>query len=148
MSNSYVQILAHITFHVKSNGTTIARDDLSRVFEYMAGEVRTLGGIPIIVGGMPDHIHIFASLPKKMSLVDFMMNVKKGCSKWIKGIGDRYRAFAWQDGYGAFSVSYSMKDKTINYIAHQEEHHQRKSYKEEYKQFLEANGIEYDEQYL
>ncbi|MBP3764007.1 MAG: transposase [Bacteroidales bacterium] len=133
---------------MKSSGITIARDHLPRVFDYMAGEVRILGGVPIIVGGMPDHIHMLVALPRTMSIADFMMNVKKGSSKWIKGIDGRYRSFAWQEGYGAFSVSHSMKEKTINYISTQEVHHRKKSFMEEYRSFLEANGIEYDERYL
>ena len=148
MADTFVQILIHITFHTKSDGITIHPDDLPRVYEYIGGEIRMLNGIPIIVGGRPDHIHILSTLPKTMSLSDFMMNIKKGCSKWIKGIGKRYEKFAWQDGYGAFSVSYSMKEKTINYIANQEEHHRKKTFREEYRQFLEANGISYDEKYL
>lgn len=83
-----------------------------------------------------------------MSLSDFVMNVKKGVSKWIKTIDDRYRLFSWQDGYGAFSVSYAIKDRVINYIANQELHHKKKTFKEEYLEFLRSNNIEYDERYV
>ena len=148
MADSFAQILVHITFHTKADGITIHQNDLPRVFEYIGGEIRMLKGIPFIVGGRPDHIHILTTLPKTTSLSDFMMNIKKGCSKWIKEIDGRYSKFAWQDGYGAFSVSYSMREKTINYIANQEEHHRKRTFREEFKLFLEANGIDYDERYL
>ena len=90
MADSFAQILVHITFHTKADGITIHQNDLPRVFEYIGGEIRMLKGIPFIVGGRPDHIHILTTLPKPTSLSDFMMNIKKGCSKWIKEIDGRY----------------------------------------------------------
>ena len=83
-----------------------------------------------------------------MTLSDFIMNIKKGASKWIKTVDDRYRLFAWQDGYGAFSVSYANKDRVVGYIANQEEHHKKKTFREEYIEFLKSNNIEYDERYV
>ena len=76
------------------------------------------------------------------------MYIKKGCSKWIKGIDTRYARFAWQDGYGVFSVSYANKDKVANYIANQQEHHRHKSMREEMIEFLRMNGIGYDDRYV
>lgn len=83
-----------------------------------------------------------------MALSDFMMNIKKGCSKWIKLTFPYYSKFAWQDGYAAFSVSYANKDRVIGYISNQKEHHRYKSMQEEMRIFLEANGIDYDERYI
>lgn len=148
MADSFAQIIIHITFHTKSGGVTIREEHLPRVYEYVGGEIRSLKGTPMCIGGRPDHLHILCTLPKTIALSEFLMNIKKGCSKWIKGIDPAYRLFAWQDGYGAFSVSYSMVEKTVNYIAHQAEHHKKKGFKDEFKAFLAANGIEYDEKYL
>lgn len=148
MADSFAQILVHLTFHTKVDTPTILEEHLPRVFEYIGGEVRSLKGIPFAVGGRPDHIHILSTLPKTMTLSDFIMNIKKGASKWIKTVDDRYRLFAWQDGYGAFSVSYANKDRVVGYIANQEEHHKKKTFREEYIEFLKSNNIEYDERYV
>ena len=148
MANSYVDITIHITFHVKTPDCTINRDDLPRLFQYIGGIIRELKGKPIIVGGEPDHVHILTTIPSTLTVADFVMHVKKNSSKWIKTLAPCYRAFAWQDGYSAFSVSHSVIPKTIAYIANQEEHHRRVSMREEYKRFLDANGIDYDEKYI
>ena len=148
MSDSFAQILIYLVFHVKVGGPTIREDDLPRVFEYIGGEVRALNGIPFAVGGRPDHIHCLATLPKTLPLSDFVMNIKKGSSKWIKSIDARYRLFSWQDGYGAFSVSYANRDRVMNYIANQATHHHKKTFKEEYLEFLNSNNISYDERYV
>ncbi len=126
----------------------ILEEHLPRVFEYIGGEIRAMKGIPFIVGGRPDHIHCLTTLPKTMPLSDFIMNIKKGASKWIKNIDNGYRMFAWQDGYGAFSVSYTNKDRVVNYIANQKQHHSKKSFQEEYIEFFKSNNIEYEEKYL
>ena len=148
MANSYIGITLHITFHVKTNDCLVERADLPRLFQYIGGIIREQKGIPIMVGGEPDHIHILSSIPSTITVADYVMNIKKSSSKWIKNIGDRYRLFAWQDGYGAFSVSHSVIPKTIAYIASQEEHHRKISTREEYKRFLDANELEYDEKYI
>lgn len=148
MADSFAQILVHLTFHTKVDYPTMLEEHLPRVFEYIGGEIRALKGIPFAVGGRPDHIHILSTLPKTMPLADFVMNLKKGASKWIKTIDNRYRLFSWQDGYGAFSVSYANKDRVVNYIANQKQHHQKKTFREEYIEFLRNNNIEYDERYV
>lgn len=99
------------------------------------------------IGGIPNHVHILASLPKTICLSDFVRNIKAGSSKWIKTRNTHYSQFEWQEGYGAFSVSPSLVDKTVSYIRNQEEHHRKRTFEEEYKLFLEASKIEYDEQY-
>lgn len=100
------------------------------------------------VGGVCNHVHILTSLPKTMALADFVRNVKAASSKWIKQIDGYYETFAWQDGYGAFSVSPSLLDKTKKYIARQAEHHKKITLREEYKMILDRYGIEYDEKYF
>ena len=105
MASSLVKIDIHLVFHVKSTGVTMQKNDLPRIFQYMGGIIRGLNAIPIEIGGMPDHIHILTSLPKSMALTDFVKDIKANSSKWIKQIDPVYARFAWQDGYGAFSVS-------------------------------------------
>lgn len=148
MANSFVQINVHITFHIKSGVMPIVQSDLPRLFTYLGGCAKKQGAKAIAVGGMPDHIHMLVSIPATITLSDFVKNTKIWSSKWLKTLGDAYRGFAWQDGYGAFSVSHSVVAKTINYITSQSEHHKKLSFREEYLRFLQANEIEYDERYL
>ena len=122
-------------------------DDLERIFQYIAGIIRGLDGIAIEVGGISDHVHILASLPKTMKLIDFVRTIKSESSKWIKKLGGEYLKFSWQDGYGAFSVSSSLLNITASYIRNQSEHHRTKTFIEEYKAILEEYGISYDEKY-
>lgn len=147
MASSLVKINAHLIFHVKSTGITMRPNELPRIFQYMGGIIKRLGGIPIEIGGVTNHVHILTSLPKSMALADFVRDVKSNSSKWIKQIDAHYARFSWQDGYGAFSVSPSLLDKTINYIRGQEEHHRKRCFKDEYKLFLEHYGIDFDERY-
>jgi len=142
MPNSLVKINVHLVFHVKYNGVTIAHDDLPRTFEYIGGIVRSLGGMSFIIGGRPDHIHALISVPPTMALADFVRTVKAKSSRWIKGIAPKYSSFAWQEGYGAFSVSPSSLPKVVSYITNQEEHHRYKSMNEEMEMFVKAYNIE------
>ena len=148
MGNSLVKIDVHLIFHIKSTGIKMRECDLNEIFAYVGGIIKGVNGLPIEIGGRPDHMHILASLPKTMSLSEFVRVIKSNSSKWIKGLDVRYRMFEWQEGYGAFSVSPSLLDKTIQYIRMQEEHHKKRNVKDEFKLFLDAYKMEYDERYL
>jgi REP element-mobilizing transposase RayT len=147
MASTLVKIDIHLIFHVKSTSVKMRTEDLPRIFAYIGGIIKGLGGLPIEIGGMPDHMHILTSLPKTMSLAEFVRAVKADSSKWMKQLDPSYNTFAWQEGYGAFSVSPSLIDKTVKYIRGQAEHHKKRTFQEEYRLFLEAYGIEYDERY-
>ena len=123
------------------------QEDLERIFSYIAGIIKGLEGMPIQIGGVNDHIHILTSMPKTMSLAEFVQSIKIKSNKWIKTLDGSYVLFAWQNGYGAFSVSASQVEKTAQYIRKQAEHHKKHSFTEEYKMFLDAYGIQYDERY-
>ena len=148
MANTYVKNIVHIVFHIKSKGTPILADDLDRVHRYIGGITKGVGGTLIEIGGMPDHVHLLTSLPKTMALSDFVKTIKANSSRWIKELNPYYGGFSWQDGYGAFSVSDSVVPKVVNYIRNQESHHKQRSFIDEYKSFLDACGINYDEKYL
>lgn len=148
MANSYIQINIHVTFHIKSGVDPINSSDLPRLFAYLGGCAKEQGVKAIAVGGMPDHIHMLVSIPATITISDFVKNCKVWSSKWLKSQGNTYCGFSWQDGYGAFSVSYSVLPKAISYIANQAEHHRKMSFREEYLRFLQANEIMYDEKYL
>lgn len=116
-------------------------EDLSQIYCYIGGIIRSLSGFTYTIGGRPDHIHILASLPASMALSDYVRTIKANSSKWMKSLGTEYANFSWQEGYGAFSVSESMKDAVIDYIKHQKEHHQCRSANDEFAHFLERNGL-------
>ena len=141
MRDTYSNIYLHIIFHIKNIDVSIAENDLSEVFRYIGGVIRSSSGTAYVVGGRPDHIHILTSLPHTLSLSDFVRGIKANTSRWIKGLHPRYKSFSWQAGYGAFSVSESCKGTVINYILNQKEHHKKVSAYDEYLLFLEKNGL-------
>lgn len=147
MANTYTQLYTHIVFHTKSTGVIMREQDLERVFQYIGGIIREEGAVPIAVGGVADHIHILTTLPKTLALMDFVRAIKAKSSKWLKSVDPYYDVFQWQEGYGAFSVSPSLLERTKKYIFTQAEHHKTKSYHDEYCETLDAYGIKYDERY-
>ena len=148
MANTYTKLNIHIVFHVKSTGVCIKYEDLPKVFAYIGGIVQNVGGYPVTVGGIENHIHILATMPKTMSVSEFVQKIKANSSRWIKTLDKYYETFAWQEGYGVFCVSPSLLKKTIHYIETQEQHHYEVSVRDEFIQFLKENGIEFDERYL
>ena len=147
MGSSLVKIDVHLIFHIKTTSPLMAEEDLEQIFRYIGGAIIDIGGIQIQIGGVSTHVHILSSLPKTMSVSEFVKKIKVESSKWIKTINDNYCTFSWQTGYGAFSVSPSLLDKTIQYIKNQPEHHKMRTFQEEYRMLLEAHGIKYDERY-
>lgn len=147
MASSLAKITIHLIFRVKAAGVDLRNEDLPRIFRYIGGIINGLNGIPVEIGGTHNHVHILTSLPKSIALTDYVRDIKANSCKWIKQLDRHYLQFAWQDGYGAFSVSPSLIDKTIQYIQGQEEHHKTRSFNEEYRLFLDAYGIDYDEKY-
>ena len=147
MANTYTQLYPHIVFHVKSTGIIMRDEDLERVFQYIGGIIRDEGAIPFAVGGVADHIHILTTLPKTVAMSDFVRAIKAKSSKWLKTVDAYYEFFQWQEGYGAFSVSPSLMERTKQYIFGQAEHHNTKSYHDEYCETLNEYGIEYVERY-
>ena len=149
MANTYVKNDIHIIFHTKAKTTDVLDDDLVRLHRYIGGIVKGMGAVLIEIGGMTDHVHLLCSLPKTMALADFDKTVKAESSRWIKTLNPHYYgAFVWQEGYAAYSVSTSVLPKVINYIRNQEEHHKVRTFMDEYKAFLKANNIDFDERYL
>ena len=148
MANTYTKLNIHIVFHVKSTSVCIKNEDLPKVFAYIGGIVRNVDGYPVTIGGIENHIHILATMPKTMSVSEFVQKIKANSSRWIKTLDKYYESFAWQEGYGAFCVSPSLLKKTIRYIENQEKHHHEESVCDEFKRFLKENGIEFDERYL
>ncbi len=144
MAQSYAKIIIHIVFHIKPRTTFFQESDLPRVHQYIGGVVNRLGGQSIIVGGVHDHVHLLAAIPSSISLADFVKEVKRSSSYWIKGLGPHYSQFKWQRGYGAFSVGQSMIPTITSYINKQAEHHRKYTAMQEYEAFLQKYDISYD----
>ncbi len=148
MPHSYTQLLYHLVFSTKRREPFLGPAVLPRSCEYLGGAVRDEGGKALIVNGMPDHIHILARLRQDVALSDVLRAIKANSSGGIHATVPELSAFAWQTGYGAFTVSTSQGDRVRRYIERQQEHHRQRTFQEEFVAFLKAHGIDYDEQYL
>ncbi len=147
MSSTHTCLLYHIIFATKNREPRLASEWRGQLHDYMGGVVRGLDAQPQGVGGVADHVHLMVSLKPTHCLSDFMRELKKSSSSWIRDQPGN-RDFAWQEGYAAFTVSASSKNAVRQYIAGQEEHHRKKSFREELVEFLRKSSIEYDERYL
>ena len=112
------------------------------------GIVDSVGGKLYRIGGMPDHVHMFLSLPANLSMSDFVQRMKTATSKWLKNNPNFPHWNGWSKEYAGFSYSVREKDMVVNYIRNQKEHHKRTSFAEEYRTFLEENGLEVNEKYF
>ena len=148
MAQSLSKIYIHLVFHIKTTSVAILPNDICRMQAYVGHLVNVTGCKVICVGGINDHVHILFLLSKDVAISHIVEEVKRNSSRWIKKTDAYYAAFAWQNGYGAFSVSQSVVEKTKEYIANQAEHHKRVSFQDEYRKFLELYGIEYNAEYV
>lgn len=148
MPQSLSKIYLHLIFHVKTTSPRIRREDDASVHSYIGQLVNAAGCTNIWVGGSDDHVHILFLLSKDVMVSHVVEEVKRNSSRWIKTFSPRYRGFAWQGGYGVFSVSQSVVDKTLSYIKRQREHHLKCSFAEEYHKFLESYGVSYNEEFV
>jgi putative transposase len=119
-----------------------------RMHAYLAGTCNGLDSPCVIVGGIEDHVHILCRLSRTHTVADTVKELKRTSSKWVKTQSPDVRAFHWQDGYGAFSVSPSHVEPLKRYIARQEQHHKRDTFQDEFRRLLEKYRIEYDERYV
>ncbi len=147
MSSTYLSLHYHLVFSTKNREALIMPEWRARLHDYLGCAIRGLGGYPEGVGGIADHVHLLVGLKAIHSLADVMRELKKASSTWVHNeIG--LPAFAWQEGYAAFTVSATSRDGVRHYIANQEEHHRVKSFREELVEMLSKAGIKYDPIYL
>ena len=149
MSQSLSNVIVHLVFSTKDRRPLL--NDLGireQMHAELGGTSKTLNCPPIITGGVDDHIHLLARQSRTITLSDWVKELKRVTSIWIKEKGPEYSTFSWQAGYGAFSVSQSQLSKVIEYIQQQEEHHKKKDFQTEFREFLERHEIEYDERYV
>ena len=148
MGQSLVKNYIHIVFSTKHRQQLIHPPVETELHSYLGGICNKLGCQVIKVGGFTDHIHILCMLSTKVALMKLLEEVKSHSSKWIKTKGAGYETFYWQDGYGAFSVNPSEVSTVIAYIANQQEHHTKKTFKDEYRSILKKYDVVYEEQYV
>jgi len=148
MPGTFSQIYIQIVFAVKGRQNLIDKSWQTELHKYIAGIIKEKGQKPMIVNGMPDHIHAFVGLRPGAAIADIARDIKNNSSGFINDHKFVKGKFAWQEGYGAFSYSHSHIGKVYDYILNQEEHHKNKTFKEEYIDFLQKFKIEYDEKYL
>lgn len=147
MANTYSQIYIHIIFAVQGRENVIKKAWKSELYAYMGGIIKNLGSKPLVINGMPDHVHIFIGHNPATTISNLVEELKTSSNKFIKENFSN-RTFKWQKGYGAFSYSRSQIDTVIKYINNQEEHHKKHTFREEYLKFLEVFEVEYDERYV
>ena len=148
MPHSYVSNLVHYIFSTKERFPFIDHELESRLWPYMGGIARENGMKALAIGGTTDHVHTLLSMPATLSVAKAIQLIKGGSSKWIHDRLPKHRKFAWQDGYGAFSVSASQMKSVIRYIDGQKEHHRKKTFEEEFLEFLDKYGVDYDRRYV
>ena len=146
MGSTFLSLHYHIVFSTKERRPFLLDAWRGKMHEYLGGTVRGLGAIPETIGGVADHVHLLVGLRATHCLADFMQELKKGTSVWAKE--NHEPEFAWQEGYAAFTVSYTHLDAVKEYIRTQEEHHRQTDFVEELKRLLERNGVEYKPEFL
>ncbi len=148
MANTFSQIYLHFVFAVKGRQNLIPKVNKEELHKYISGLVKNRNAKLIAINSMPDHVHLFVGFKPVISISDFIKEIKVesnefiNSKKWVAG------KFSWQEGYGVFSYSHSHIDNVYKYILNQENHHRKKTFKEEYLEMLEKFKITYDEHYL
>jgi putative transposase len=148
MSNTYTKIHLQFIFAVQYRAALIDNEWKERLHQYITGIFQSNTHKMLAVNSMPDHIHILAGMRPTQSISDIIKNVKSESSKWINENNFHDRSFRWQEGYGAFSYSESHVPGVIRYIQRQEQHHKKATFLDEYKKFLRAFNVDYEERYL
>jgi len=146
MAHTESNIVLHVIFSTKDRARLITPEVRTDLFSYLGGIVREMGAVAIVIGGTADHVHLLIRIRPAQSPAEIVRVAKANSSRWIRE--KNRRRFAWQTGYGVFSVSESNVGEVSRYIARQEEHHGKQTFQEEYVAFLKRNNVAYDERYI
>ncbi len=148
MVNTYTQIYIQIVFAVQNRFALIDSSWEEELYKYITGAVQNNGQKMIVINSMPDHVHFLIGMKPSCNLSDLVREVKKQSNIFINEKRFIEYKFNWQEGFGAFSYSYQQLNNVINYIDNQKEHHRKKTFKEEYIDFLRDNDISFKDEYL
>ena len=145
---SFTKLTYHVIFSTKYRQRLIRDAFQERLYEYIGGTIRGLKGHLIEIGGVEDHVHLLANFSPAAALSDVIRDIKANASRWLNALGEIPERFEWQKGYAAFTVSYSQREPVEDYIRNQREHHRKRTFKDEYIEFLRRHDIEFEERYL
>ncbi len=148
MPHSFSSLLIHAIFSTKGRLRYMDTELRSNLFPYMGGILRELGATTRLINGTEDHVHLLLNLPAELSVSECMRVLKANSSRWVHQTVPRRRAFGWQTGYAAFTVSASNEDAVFEYIRNQEGHHRRISFEEEFVALLRKHRVPFDEKFL
>ena len=148
MANTYTSLHYHMVFSTKNRGGHITSQIEQRVWAYIGGVARHHKMTALQVGGVDDHVHALVMAPATLSPSQIAQYLKGDSSKWIHETFQELRDFAWQEGYGVFTVSKSNLESVVSYIQKQREYHQQRTFQDEYLDVLQKHGVEYDERYV
>ena len=147
MPSTHLSLHYHLVFSTKDRRPLIVPEWRERLHAYLGGILNGMNAVPQAIGGVADHVHLLVGLKATHCLADVMRDLKRGSSEWVHDtVQDP--AFAWQEGYGAFTVSANVRTNVRAYIARQEDHHRTRTCREEYLEFLHRGGVEFDERYV
>lgn len=148
MPNTYTQIHLHVIFAVKYRAACIPLIQAERLYRYITGIITERGQKLLAINGMPDHVHLLIGLRPDKALSDLIRDVKASSAKFVNEQNWLPGKFAWQEGFGAFSYSTSQLPSVIDYIERQQEHHAKRSFRDEYRLLLEKFEVLYEDKYL
>lgn len=148
MPRSYTNLIYHIVFSTKNRRPLISAEREERLYDYIGGTIRGLGGIALKINGVEDHVHLLAKLRPDRAVSDVLRDLKSNSSGWMHDVFPDASDFSWQNGYGAFTVSESQVEAVANYIARQKQHHGKESFEHEFVALLQKNGIDFEMRYL
>ncbi|HEX8162453.1 MAG TPA: transposase [Pyrinomonadaceae bacterium] len=148
MAGKHLSVLVHFIWSTAGREPWIDPEWRGRLYGYIGGVLGHKNAKLICAGGVYDHVHLYTSLPSTATLAELVNAMKANSSRWVHETLPQLRAFAWQKGYGAFSVSKSAEGQLIEYIRHQDEHHRRRDFRDELVALLEKHEVDYDERYL
>jgi REP element-mobilizing transposase RayT len=148
MAGKHLSLLVHFVWSTARREPRLAPEWRDRLYGYIGGVLEHKKAKLLCAGGISDHIHLYASLPSTVTIAELVNAIKANSSRWIHQTFPEQKSFAWQEGYGAFSVSKSGEEQVVRYIRNQEAHHRRRDFKNEFLTFLKKYQVEYDERYL
>ena len=148
MANTYSQIYLHFVFAVQNRPSIISPTWQEGLYKYMNGIISRQGHKVYVINGMPDHVHALVSMNPKQAPSDLMQDVKRNSTLWINENRFVRGKFSWQEGFGVFSYGHSQIPMIANYIEQQKKHHHKRTFIEEYREFLRLFNVEFDERYI
>jgi putative transposase len=148
MPQSLVKLLIHVVFSTKNRADLIVPEIENGLFGYLHGIVENNKSKLILANGTANHVHLLISLGKIISVSELVGDIKRSSSVWIKTQSSQFKSFQWQEGYGAFSVGQSQVGEVMKYIANQKEHHKKKSFENEMREFYRKYEMDFEERYV